>query len=386
MKRIVLAGLLAFPLLTLAAKGDRLPAEARVVADEPGYTVIQLTTDPADDAGLYFTNEAYSPADNLLVFTSRRGGNWNLYGLDLADYGIRQLTDGRSISGTGAVVAPDSREVFYKQGRQLKALSLVTLEERIVTDLLSGFIVSAAVTASPDGKVVAVSQVEDIPISTRTEVIYSDMDERFEKRPFSQIYTGNGDGSDWHLVAGQKKWISHVLLSPAVPHVLLYCHEGRWNKVEQRMWLIGRDDAGNRKLREEETPELSIGHEYFFPDGVHVGYHGNYPAPDRRAFIGVADIRDGSYREYVTPSGNGHTHANAQGTLFVGDGNTRMPSINVYALRDGQLETRLQYRHDGSWAKQEWHPHPRFLPDGQHIVFTSNRAGDGNLYLLRLKP
>ncbi|MBS1208661.1 MAG: Oligogalacturonide lyase [Proteobacteria bacterium] len=385
MKYLVCGCLLVFPLLALAAKGERFPAEARAVADEPGYSVIQLTTHAADDAVLYFTNEAYSPADNLLVFTSKRNGYWNLYGMDLRTYEILQLTDSRRINGTGAVVAPDAREVFYKEGSQIKALSLVTLAERVVTDLPRGFIISAAVTASPDGKVVALSQVEDIPITTKTDVIYSDMDERFEKRPFSQIYTGNGDGSDWHMVAGQKKWISHVLLSPQAPYTLLYCHEGRWNMVEQRMWLISRDDKGNRKLREEETPTLSIGHEYFFPDGMHVGYHGNYAAPDKRSFIGIADIRDGSYKEYITPAGNTHTHANAEGTLFVGDGSPRAPFINVYALRDGKLEGGPLFRHDGSWAKQEWHPHPRFLPDGRQIVFTSNRGGDGNVYLLKLK-
>lgn len=385
MKRMLCLWLAALPMLALAVKGERFAAETRVVADEAGWSVLQLTSDPADDAGLYFTNEAFSPADNMLVFTSRRAGSWNLYGMDLASHEIVQLTDSRRISGTGAVVAPLSREVFYKDGSQIKALSLVTLEERVVTELKRGFIVSAAVTATPDGKVVAVSQVEDIPITTRTDVIYSDMDERFAKRPFSQIYTGKGDGSDWHMVAGQKKWISHVLLSPRPPYTLLYCHEGRWNQVEQRMWLIERDDSAIRKLREEETPALSIGHEYFFPDGAHVGYHGNFAPPDKRAFIGVADIRDGSYREYPTPGGNMHTHANADGSLFVGDGNERAPFLSVYALREGRLETLLQYRHDGSWAKQEWHPHPRFLPDGRRIVFTSNRGGNGNLYLLQLK-
>lgn len=385
MKRLVCGCLLLFPLLTLAAKGERFPAEARVIADEAAYSVLQLTTHAADDAGIYFTNEAFSPADNLLVFTSKRSSGWNLYGIDLANHTIIQLTDSKRISGTGAVVAPGSREVFYKEGSQIKALHLVTLVERVLTDLPRGFIISAAVTATPDGKVVALSQVEDIPITTKTDVIYSNMDERFEKRPFSQIFTGNGDGTDWHMVAGQQKWISHVLLGPQAPYPLLYCHEGRWNRVEQRMWLIGRDDTGKRKLREEETPELSIGHEYFFPDGVHVGYHGNHAAPDKRSFVGVADIRDGSYREYVTPASNMHTHANAEGTLFVGDGSPRAPFINVYALREGKLEGGPLFRHDGSWAKQDWHPHPRFLPDGRQIVFTSNRGGDGNVYLLQLK-
>ena len=385
MKRFICGCLLALPMLALAAKGERFPAEARVVADETGFSVVQLTTNAAEDAVIYFTNEAVSPADNLLVFTSKRSGAWNLYGIDLKSYEIVQLTDSRRISGTGAVVAPLSREVFYKDGSQIKALSLATLAERVIADLPKGFIISAAVTASPDGKVVALSQVEDIPITTRTDVIYSDMDERFEKRPFSQIYTGNGDGTGWHMVAGQKKWISHVLLGPQAPYPLLYCHEGRWDRVEQRMWLIARDDTNNHKLREEEVPALSIGHEYFFPDGLHVGYHGNYAPPDKRAFIGVADIRDGSYKEYVTPTGNMHTQANSDGTLFVGDGNPRAPFISVYALRDGKLEVGAQFRHDGSWDKQEWHPHPRFLPDGKGIVFASSRGGDGNVYLMKLK-
>lgn len=385
MKIAWMCGCLLVPLAAWAGKGDHFPAENRVVADEEGFSVMQLTAHSADDAGLYFTNDAYVPQDNTLVFTSKRSGAWNLYAMSLDSYEFVQLTDSRKISGTGAVVSPQTREVFYKDGSQLKVVSLVTLDERVVTDLPRGFIVSAAVTASHDGKVVALSQTEDIPITTRTSVIYSDMDERFEKRPFSQIFTGNAEGADWHMVAGQKKWISHVLLGPKAPYPLLYCHEGHWNKVEQRMWLIGRDDKDNRMLRPEDVPELSIGHEYFFPDGVHVGYHGNYAPPDKRPFIGVADIRDGSFREYVTPRGNGHTHANADGTLLVGDGSEKEPYLSLYTLRDGKLEGGQIFRHGSSFTRQEWHPHPRFLPDGHRIVFTSSREGNGDVYLLRLK-
>jgi oligogalacturonide lyase len=385
MKSILVIFLFGIPLLALAAKGGHFPAETRMVTNESDYSVLQLTTNLADDAVIYFTNEAYSPSDNMLVFTSKRSGAWNLFGLDLKSYEIVQLTDSKHIQGTGAVVAPQTREVFFKDGDHIKALSLMTLAERVVVDLPKGFINSAAVTASPDGKVIALSQTEDISITTKTDIIYSDLNERFEKRPFSQIFTGNGDGSDWHMVAGQKKWVSHALLAPKAPYTLLYCHEGAWERVEQRMWLIQRNNMYNRKLREEEKPDLLIGHEYFFPDGVHVGYHGNYASPDKRSFIGIADIRDGVYNEYITPDGNRHTHANADGTLFVGDGNPRAPFISVYALHDGKLEPILQFRHDGSWDKQEWHPHPRFLPDGRRIVFASNKGGDGNIYLLTLK-
>jgi oligogalacturonide lyase len=39
-------------------------------------------------------------------------------------------------------------------------------------------------------------------------------------------------------------WINHLLFSPADPNLLMYCHEGPWQKVD-RIWLIYTDGTHN---------------------------------------------------------------------------------------------------------------------------------------------
>jgi oligogalacturonide lyase len=380
------ASILALPFALAAEtslKGKRYPAEHKIfAAEESGFEVIQLTTHAADDSGLYFTSNSFAPADGGLVFTSRRTGSWNLFFMSLKTFEFVQLTDARSISGTGADVCAATHEVFYREGATIKAVNLKTLAERKITTVPDGFSPGSALSVTDAGDTLAFSITEKVTLKTKTDVIYSDMDEHFAMRPWSAVLTGRTDGTSWHEVARQKKWISHTLISPTNPKLIVYCHEGRWNQVEQRMWLVNADGTHNRKLRPEETPEVTIGHEYWFADGVHVGYQ--VRAPNSPKMIGIADARDGTFREYPTPFNDGHTKSSHRGNFFVGDGSDKEPFINLYELKDGRLTGRHIFRHGSSFSQQHWHPHPAFSPDDEFVLFTSNRAGAGDVYLIRV--
>jgi oligogalacturonide lyase len=364
-------------------KGKVYAGEHKVLkADESGFEVLQLTTHSADDSGLYFTSRSFVPDDNGLVFTSKRTGAWNLFYMNLKTFTFVQLTDSKKISGTGADVSPATHEVFYRDGQSIKAVHLQTLVERTLTTIPDGYSLGSAMSVTASGEALAFSISENIPLTTKTKVIYSDMDERFAKRPWSAVWTGRADGSGWHEIARQKKWISHTLICPQNPNLILYCHEGRWNQVEQRLWLVNADGTNNHKLRPEEKPEIAIGHEYWFDDGIHVGYQVRYPKG--KPMIGVADVRDGSYHEYPAPYSDGHTQASHHGDWFIGDGSDKEPFLSLYRLEDGKLTGRHIFRHGSSFSQQHWHPHPAFSPDDAYVLFTSCRAGNGDVYLIKL--
>lgn len=361
-------------------KGKVYPAEHKIfTALESGLTVIQLTAHPADDSVLYFTSNSFAADSRGLVFASRRTGAWNLFYLNLRDFSFVQLTDGQNISGTGADVCAATHEAFYRDGDQIKAVHLQTLVERTSATVPKGYSVGPTVSVTASGRELAFSISEKIELTTKTNVIYSDLDEHFEKRPWSAVLTGRTDGTGWHEIARQQKWISHAMISPTNPNLILYGHEGRWERVEQRMWLVNGDGTANRPLRPEETPALRIGHEFWFADGRHVGYQ----APRS---VGVADAADGSFHEYATPFSDGHVQASPDGKLFVGDGSDREPFLNLYRLENGQLTGGPIYRHDSSRSQQHWHPHPAFSPDGKYVIFTSSQGGNGNVYLIRTTP
>lgn len=99
--------------------------------------------------------------------------------------------------------------------------------------------------------------------------------------------------------------------------------------------------------------------------------------------IGVADARDGTFREYPTPFSDTHTQASHHGNLFIGDGSDKEPFLNLYELKAGKLTGQHIFRHGSSFSQQYWHPHPAFSPDDKFVLFTSNRAGNGDVYLIR---
>ncbi len=375
---IIIAGL---PALAVSNKGKQYPCEwTEFKSAESGCRILQLTTSPADDSGLYFTNDGFVPQENSLVFASKRTGKWNLYYMNLTDGSFVQLTDG-SVGATGAAVSPATMEAYYLANRQIKAVNLHTYAERTLYTLPAGYFAST-LSVTNDGRTVAFSVSEDIPIASKTDKIYSDMAERFAKKPWSAVIAvkTDGGGSGWE-VHREKRWFSHTLINPRDPDLILYCQEGEWNKVPQRMWLVNSDGGANRPLRPEEDPVVAIGHEFWLKDGLRIGYQ--CTTKTKGKCLGIANAQTGAYQEYPGMNDN-HMQSNSAGTLFVGDGQPKEPNLNLYRINNGRLDRTVLFRHGGSYEQQYYHPHPIFTPDDQGVFFTNNRDGNGNIYIAYL--
>ncbi len=139
------------------------------------------------------------------------------------------------------------------------------------------------------------------------------------------------------------------------------------------------------------------------------------PVPRREIFtatwpngcIGI-DIDTGAVRQ-VCSFNAWHPSINRQGTLMCTD--TTFPDIGLQLFdpRDGVGDPRplcfpeasSEGRHwdtdhcpyddedyqQGKWtvyAPQHTHPHPAFSPDGKHVVFTSDRTGHAQVYVVTL--
>jgi oligogalacturonide lyase len=269
-------------------------------------------------------------------------------------------------------------EVYYRDGCAIKAVHLHTLAERKLNTIPSGYTTSPlSVTLS--GKTLAYTIQEETPV---TEKPASDRAERFKKQPWCAIVTGHTDGTGWHEVLREKKWLNPALVDPLNENLVLYSHEGPWKMVRQRLWLIDTGGRVNAPLRREYTASVAIGHEYWFSDGIHVGYQ--VTEPDGPKSLGVADVIDGSYLEYPTPYNDTHIQVSHTGDTFVGDGSDHEPYINLYRLADGKLTGRRLWKHEGSFAQLPLSPQPRFSPDDKFVLLTSTRDGNANMYLIDL--
>ena len=57
-------------------------------------------------------------------------------------------------------------------------------------------------------------------------------------------------------------WINHLLFSPSDPTLLMYCHEGPWQKVD-RIWTIRTDGTENTLIHKRTMAQEIAGHEFW---------------------------------------------------------------------------------------------------------------------------
>ncbi|MCX6134900.1 MAG: oligogalacturonate lyase family protein [Ignavibacteriales bacterium] len=368
----------------MAQPGKIFPAEWRefpsLVTD---YTVVQLTTDKAEDIRLYFYNDGIVPAANSVVFSSTRTGRDNLFLINLNDGHITQVTDGRRIQGGSAVISIQKNEVYYFDSGALCATDLSTFKSRKLGYAIpAGYATSSSLTITDDGEWLGIGIVESTNSGKKYPTDFDRMRAKMDSRPWSEILLVRTSSGEVRKVHREKQWISHVMVHPQNPNLVSYCHEGPWEIVDQRLWFVNADGSDNHPVRVEARTEDRVGHEYWFPDGKRMGYQVSTDWP--RKGIGILDIATGHYKEYYNATDR-HTEVNYGCDLFVGDGRAEIPWINLYTISGDSLVCRHVFRHDDDFKRSMDDPHPSFLAKSADILFTSNRDGNTNVYLLRKK-
>jgi oligogalacturonide lyase len=124
--------------------------------------------------------------------------------------------------------------------------------------------------------------------------------------PHSQIVLIASDTGAVDVVFEENYWIGHVNASPAQPHILTFCHEGPWDKVDQRIWGLDTRDGRVWKIRPTCTGER-VGHEYWFVDGEHIGYHGRNA--EGQGFYGSIRYDNTGQVEALIQSNSMHFHS-----------------------------------------------------------------------------
>ena len=192
-------------------------------------------------------------------------------------------------------------------------------------------------------------------------------------------------------------WIGHMLFSPTDPQLIMYCHEGMWQKVD-RIWLIHTDGTGN-VLIHKRTMEMEIaGHEFWGLDGKTIWYDWQFPKGED-FFVASYDLETHKRVAYHMQRNEWSIHFNltADLSLFCGDGGD---SGQVAQAPDGEwielfrpqmiggtegalngpdffqpgvfhAEHLVNMAHHNYRAE----PNPRFSPDKKYVFFTSNMFG-----------
>ena len=274
------------------------------------------------------------------------------------------------------------------RGSVLHALRLDTLEDRELYCVPEGWKAHLA-TCTAKGDYVAFAYRENLTVSTETGRIYSTMAEMYYQRPacvIMRVQTSNGQPmAAW----GERMWISHVMIHPQQPDLIMFCHEGG-SFSSQRMWTINVAAQRDRKalpLYQQKAGEYCV-HEYFTRQGE-VGFQYELQRNGQVEHYNAFIRPDGTWiRQYLFPGRRpGHIQSNTANTLVAGDCGYLSPEdrdganfISLMTHANGKaVVRRLCRRRPGD--TQHSHGHPVFSPDDRWVLFNSRIGERDNIFM-----
>lgn len=365
-----------------------------------GRRVRQLTNSPAEDYHLYFYNPSITPDGKYLIFISERTGISNLFRLELQNGSIVQLTEARPVraeywpftepvNGVGAclpALGNHGQEVFYFEGNDLYAVEVESMKQRQLFSLPADRRPSMLQANASGGTLVFATWDEDLFMDRSRRAYAGEKfpDEKYFQETTSTIIridarTGRAD----EVLCREKFWINHVHLNPHNPDHILFCHE--YSGLPDRMWLLDIPNGQCAPIPGQAVDEW-YEHEFWSTDGERIFFHGGSLRDSTIGFCGWCSPDGTDYtKAYHSTSGRayGHYNLHPDGATMVTDGEARPGCISKVHLREGKQVFEILCRHDSYTFgdDQRCHPHPSFTPDGQQVIFTSNRTGTSNVYL-----
>ena len=228
---------------------------------------------------------------------------------------------------------------------------------------------------------------------------YTGFADRYYKVKDARITVAYLDGSGSFDIFKDTHQIGHFQFCPADSTIGMLCHEGPWNLVTQRMWVLDFV-SGEVKPIFRQNAEDSIGHEFWTQDGLIFfdnrgpGHDGTITSDRTQAvatdvavkaqsdfvpFVGLADKNGEMIKRIDMPFYCNHYHANPDNTVLVGDDVDDLVLIDI----SGEKATlEVLCNHKTSWHTQSSHCHPTWSWDGRQILYTSDFGGRNQMYLI----
>ena len=130
---------------------------------------------------------------------------------------------------------PDSKLIVYGAGNQIKKLDTETGEISTIYEESGNFSVGMASIAA-NRRYVAFARNEKVDAPRGPN--YTGFKERYYLVKDGRITCAYLDGSGAFDVFKDTHWVGHFQFCPDDTTLGTFCHEGPWNLVTQRIWLL----------------------------------------------------------------------------------------------------------------------------------------------------
>jgi oligogalacturonide lyase len=418
----LLAAVAALIPLSGGSIAQSVPAPPTTWVDkDTGHRVFRLTAEP-NSTGFYFNVNAYTPDLKTMIYTAPDG----IHGMDMATRKTRLIVpnppgaDQRS--GVHAIVAGRvTNSIFYSLADP--ATHVTTLYKADVysnqvtklTDLPKGMSVA---TINAD-ETLGAGTIND-PSATAPEYGANRvnppgmagplvqpankgqmMEQRLAARTPLTLNTINLQTGKLTVLLHSTDWVNHLLFSPKDPTLLMYCHEGPWQKVD-RIWMIHTDGTHNTLIHQRRIAMEIAGHEFWGLDGETIWYDWQ-PIKGQDFYLAGYDLATGKRTAFHMDRNDWSIHFNLTKDLdlFCGDGGdpgqvAKAPDgewIELFhphmvpttgALNDPDFFQPGYFtsEHLVNMAQHNYklEPNVRFSPDKSLVIFTSNMFGPSYVF------
>lgn len=363
-----------------------------------GREIIQLTNYLAHSNHFYFTDPCWFNDNKSFFFMSDRQNKSDLFRFDLEDFKITQVTDFDTPGRSRGCWSDANQRLYYWHDKKIFELDPATYEEREIYVAPADMEPEARANPTADGKYV-ISRLQAIVPQDRPSIsyAYSRFHELFHTKPLTQIIRVEVATGKMEVIHEDKRYMTHINTSPKLPHIMTFCHEGPWHLVEQRIWGLNIESGETWKIRpQDDGLGLAVGHEYWFMDGEHLGYHGfprNENTSSGEHVFGYLKWDNTEHTEVRFPFRSTH-FCSLDESIIVGDGSpaavfshqgVARPFIQLFKWNGEEyIGPRILAYHRSTFNDQHAHPHPRFTPDGKYVLYSSDLTEYANMYLVEV--
>jgi oligogalacturonide lyase len=219
------------------------------------------------------------------------------------------------------------------------------------------------------------------------------MADRLAARVPMEMYTLSLRNGERKTVHRATDWLNHLQFSPTDPALLLFCHEGPWDKVD-RLWTIRTDGSRLTKVHTRTMAGEIAGHEFWGGDGQTIWYDLQTPR-GRVLWLAGHNVGTGAQVRYeVRPDQlSYHFSLSPDRKMFAGDGGNAGKWISLFRPVESEARIpglitpgRLETIRIADLGKHDYtlEPNQHFTPDGKWLVYRANMEGKPAIYAVEL--
>ncbi|SEC43211.1 oligogalacturonate lyase family protein [Terriglobus roseus] len=405
---------------------------------DTGHRIWRLTDEPGSSA-FYFNVNGYSPDDRFMIYTAPDG----IHTLELETRKTRLLAPNPALPSDAAkdpalrgrytnhavVVGHKTDSIFFTRTDPASGRSVV-----YKADMISGAVTTlatlperASIATINADETLGAGVYDEHPTDTQKEYgrnstapaktgepqpLFQPEDKgaMMERRLASRIpvvlFTVDLASGKVHELLHSTDWIGHMLFSPIDPSLLMYCHEGPWQKVD-RIWTIRADGTHNELIHKRTMLMEIAGHEFWGIDGETIWYDWQLPKGEDFFLAGynLATHKRVAYH-MQRDEWSIHFNVNKGATLFTGDGGDPGQVARAgngewielfhpeWTRNNGGLDEPQFITpgvlHAERLVNMKHHnyrlePNVRFSPDAKLVLFTSNMFGPSYVFAVEVE-